>query len=226
MANSDSTYIARNAAPLVNPTSATIFSGTISPIATVASTQVVKSAFVRYAGYLQGGAGTSNNINLVRISVRAAGRIVFGAAGSFTPSIAIGTAGTTVAPLPTSSAINILGSLTPLAASGAGVGMFDITINLDWDPNSGLIAPTVTGTESTLVAGTGAMSLTANAAGNVQTGYVGVAPLTTLPTTAAAAAAQVNNGGEVSLFFLCTGLFSATNANNLAYLDAMAVEVL
>src|ERR1019366_3153787 len=95
MANTNTPYIAKAAASLVNPiTTAVVFQQVTSPIATVASTQTAKAAFVKYNGFSQSGAGVSDNINLVRIMVTAAGRAVGGTTVNFTPSLLISPAAT------------------------------------------------------------------------------------------------------------------------------------
>lgn len=224
MANTNTPYIAKNAAPLVNPTVATVFQQAPSPIATVQITQIPRSAYVRYAGYAQIGAGTSNNINLVNFQVRASGRVTFGVAGSFTPSIAIAAAGSSVAPLPTSATNVVLASLAPITATGAGTGLWSMSLNLTWDPNSGIIVGSYNGVQGTTVSGASAGGIVAPTSVTPATGYVITPPLSTLATTPAQNTAQINNGGELALFFVQTGLFSASNATNVAYQDVLQTE--
>ena len=226
MANTNTPYIAKNAAPLLNPTVATVFTQLPSPIATVQLTQTPRTAYIRYAGYAQIGAGTSNNINIINVAVRASGRMTFGAAGSYTPSIVIAAPGSSVAPLPTATTNATIGTINPLAATAAGQGLWTLSANLLWDPNSGLIAGSASGYEATLVNGAATETLTGATAITPLSGYVIVPPLSTLATTQAQNTAQINNGGELAIFFACTGLFSASNAANVSYLDDFEVEVL
>ena len=94
MANTNTPYIAKSAAPLVNPiTTLVVFQQNPSPIATVSATQVAKAAYVKYNGFSQYGEGVSNNVDLVRIKVTAAGRATGGTTVNWTPSIQMSAAG-------------------------------------------------------------------------------------------------------------------------------------
>src|SRR3569833_1386080 len=161
MANTNTPYIAKNAAALTNPTALSIFTQTASPIATVASTQVLKSAFVKYNGFSQYGAGYSDNINLVHILVKAAGRVTGGTSTNWTPSIQIASS------IPSTTAAT---AITPV------------------------------------------------------TGYTAT-PTTSAQSSSTAVAIPAPTG-ELVLFFAAGGLFSASNADNVAYLDLFQVEEL
>lgn len=218
MANTNSPYIAKNAAPLVNPTTASLFTTMVSAIATVASTQVLKPAFVKYACYAAGGAGTSNNINIVRIAVRASGRVTTGASSTFTPAIVLFN-NTGSAPALTTG-FTQLAALTP-ATFATNSGNWYMDLNMAWDPTSGYVGGTYSGAETN---GAGATTLTASAAFTPAGGYTLVPPATTLPTTPAQAAAV--STGELALFFGVTGLVGTGNAATTAYLDNFEIEVL
>lgn len=218
MGNTNTPYIGKAANPLANPTSTTVFTQLTSPIATVASTQVAKPVYVRYAGYSQYGSGVSDNINVVNIKVRIAGRVTGGTTTNFTPSIQIAPVGT-ILPSTTTTFAN-LASLTATAFNSAS-GNFTLKADLVWDPVSGQI----NGIYNGYAGSGGAQTTAALTAITPQTGYIQAAPASTQPTTVAQYAAAVNNGGELQLFFVAAGLFSASNANNIAYLDMFEVEV-
>lgn len=223
MASTNTPYIAKAAAPLVNTTAATLFTTAISPIATVASTQVPKVAFVCYKDYAQFGAGVSNNINLAYITVRAAGRVTYGAAGNFTPTLVLGSVGTTSNFLVGSSTINI-GAPTVQAASGAGTGLWEVEATLLWDPNTGLIVGTYRGLEGVLVAGTGSQTITGITTITPITGFSVTPTLSVNPSTTQAPIPSPT--GENVLFFGVSGIFSASNANNQATMDMFESEAL
>lgn len=223
MASPNAPYIAKASAPLVNPTTATAFLQAISPIATVAATQVQKIAYVAYKGYAQSGSGVSNNIDIVVLNVRAAGRITFGAAGNFTPTLVIGNTAVNQNFLPANTVIT-LGSLTPSAASAAGAGTWELEATLVWDPNSGLISGTYRGVEATLIGGTAAQTLTAIASITPVQGFIAPQPTTVLSNTTAVPIPAPT--GELALYFAVTGIFSASNANNQATQDSFQTEPL
>lgn len=220
MGSANSSYIAKAANPLTNPTAATIFQVIPSPIATVASTQVAKAAFTKFSGFIQYGSGVSNNIDSMNFVIRASGRATGGTTTNWTPTLYIGQVGLNAAyPSLTVASNNVVGALTAMAFNSVS-GNWKLTADLNWDLVSGQINGTISGFGGS----GGTQTTTASTAITPLTGYIGVQPLSTLPTTAAAAAAQINNGGEVPLLFSIGGLFSATNANNIAYLDAFECE--
>jgi hypothetical protein len=218
MAGSNNPYIAKAAGPLTNPTAATLFTQAVSPIATVASTQVLKVAYATYRGYNLGGVGYSNAWDLVRFECRASGRATYGAAGNFTPTINIGNVGTTNNFL-AATAVTPIGSLTPQAASAAGTGVWTVLADLTWDPNTGVISGTIGGQQTVLVAGVATTTLTATTAITPIQGYTAaqVVSLQSNTTPVAIPAAT----GEGVLFFAVTGLFSASNAANVAVQDML-----
>jgi hypothetical protein len=218
MAGSNNPYIAKAAGPLTNPTAATLFTQAVSPIATVASTQVLKVAYATYRGYNLGGVGYSNAWDLVRFDVRASGRATYGAAGNFTPALTIGQVGTNYNFLP-ASPVTQLAALTPQAASAAGTGVWTILGDFTWDPNTGVISGTVVGQETVLVAGVATTTLPGLTAITPIQGYTAPQVVSlqsnTTPVTIPAAT------GEAVLFFAVTGLFSASNAANVAIQDML-----
>ena len=106
-------------------------------VATVAATQPAKAAYVVYKGYSQTGEGVSNNVDLIRILVQAAGRATGGTTTNFTPSIQISAAGAGV-PSTTAASNTTLFSLTATAFNSAS-GNWVVKVELLWDPVSGQI---------------------------------------------------------------------------------------
>jgi len=218
MAGSDSPYIAKSAAPLINPTALTVFQQNVSPIATIAATQPARAAYVVYKGYSQVGEGVSNNIDLIRILVSACGRATGGTTTNFTPSIQISAPGATF-PSATATSNTTLFSNTAAAFNSAS-GNWVVKVELLWDPVSGQI----NGVGSGYGGSGGTMTNTAGAAITPQTGYTATPSNTTQSNTVPVAIPAAT--GELVLYFAAGGLFSASNANNIAYLDAFSVEVL
>lgn len=218
MAGTNSPYIAKAAAPLTNPTALTVFQQIPSTVATIAATQVAKSAYVVYKGYSQIGSGVSNNVDLIRIEVMAAGRATGGTTTNWTPSIQISAAGATF-PSTTATSNTTLFTNTAAAFNTASGNWF-VKVELLWDPVSGQI----NGIGSGYAGSGGTMTNTAAAAITPQTGYTAVAANTTQSNTVPVTIPATT--GELVLYFAAGGLFSATNANNIAYLDAFSVEVL
>jgi len=219
MAGTNTPYIAKAAAPLVNPiTTLQVFTQNPSPIATVAATQVLQSAYVKYNGYSQYGEGVSNNIDLIHIKVTAAGRATGGTTTNWTPSIQISAPGAGVPS--TTGASNTLVAAGTATAYNSVTGNWLLVAELLWDPTSGQI----NGLKSGFGGSGGAETVTASAAITPLTGYT-LTPATsiqsnTTPVTIPAAT------GELVLYFAAGGLFSATNAGNIAYLDLFQVEAL
>jgi hypothetical protein len=218
MANTNTPYIAKAAASLVNPiTTAVVFQQLTSPIATVAATQVAKAVFVKYNGYSQYGEGVSNNIDLVHIKVTAAGRATGGTTVNFTPSLLISPAGSTIPSLTLASNTTIF-SPTAMAFNSAS-GNWVITAELLWDPISGQINGLSSG-----YGGATTQTTTAVTAITPLTGYTVTAPVSSQSNTTAITIPAPT--GELVLYFGVAGLFSATNAGNVAYLDLFQVEEL
>ena len=219
MANTNTSYISKPAASLVNPiTTAVVFQKTPSPIATVAATQVAQACYVKYNGYSQYGGGVSNNVDLVRILVTAAGRATGGTTVNFTPSLLISPAATNGIPSLTLASNTTIFSPTAMAFNSAN-GNWVIKAELTWDPISGQINGLSSG-----YGGATTQTTTASTAITPLTGYTLTAPPSTqsytTPVTIPAAT------GEIGFYFAVAGLFSATNAGNLAYLDLLQVEEL
>jgi hypothetical protein len=223
MANTNSPYIAKAAGPLTNPVTGTLFLQLPSPIATVASTQVLKVAYATYHGYNQTGTGVSNSIDLVRLNVRASGRATYGTAGNFTPTLVLAALGTGPNFLAGSST-NTIGALTPQAASAAGTGEWTISADLTWNPNTGVISGSYSGQETVLVAGVATTTLTAATAITPLTGYLTTQAVSTQSNTTPVAIPAPT--AELALFFAASALFSATNAGNVATQDMLQTEAL
>jgi hypothetical protein len=219
MANTNTPYISKPAASLVNPvTTAVVFQKVASPVASVALTQVAQACFVKYNGYSQYGVGVSNNIDLVRILVTAAGRATGGTTVNFTPSLLISPAATNGIPSLTLASNTTIFSPTAMAFNSAN-GNWVIKAELLWDPISGQINGLSSG-----YGGATTQTTTASAAITPLTGYT-LAPTVssqsyTTPVTIPAPT------GEIVLYFAAAGLFSTTNAGNIAYLDLLQVDEL
>jgi hypothetical protein len=205
MPGANNPFAAKSAAPLVNPTgTAAIF----IPFALIPITaQTPYSAFVKYDVFntalssttqtpLQIG-GQDSNTNCVAFTIRAYGRVTGGTTTNWTPTLYFGRSQTTASN-------TVVGSLSAGAFNSAS-GVYSITADLIWDATSGQISGTIGGLNGATAA------ISANA-------------LVT-PVTGQTAAVQNAAGGTNTLFFSLGGLFSATNANNIAYMDYFAVEV-
>lgn len=218
MAGTNSPYIAKAAAPLVNPTALTVFQKVPSPIATVAATQVAQSAYVVYKGYSQYGEGVSNNVDLIRILVNLGGRATGGTTTNFTPSLQISAASAGIPSVTATSNTTIFTNTA--AAFNTASGNWCMKVELLWDPVSGQI----NGVGSGYGGSGGSMTNTASAVITPQTGYTATAPTSVLSNTTVVPIPAPT--GELVLYFAAGGLFSASNANNIAYLDSFSVEVL
>lgn len=219
MANTNTPYIAKPAASLVNPiTTAVVFQKVASPIATVAATQTAQACFVKYNGYSQYGVGLSNNVDLVRIKVTAAGRAVGGTTVNFTPSLLIAPATANTGISLTLATNTTIFSPTAMAFNSAN-GNWVITCELLWDPTSGQINGISSG-----YGGATTQTTTAATAITPLTGYTLTAATSTQSYTTAVTIPAAT--GEIFFFFGVAGLFSTTNAGNIAYLDLLQVEEL
>ncbi len=219
MANTNTPYISKPAASLVNPiTTAVVFQKVASPVTSVASTQAAQACYVKYNGYSQTGVGVSNNIDLVHIRVKAAGRAVGGTTVNFTPSLLISPAATNGIPSLTLASNTTVYSPTAMAFNSAN-GNWVIEVELLWDPISGQINGLSKG-----YGGATTQTTTATAAITPLTGYTLTAAVSTQSYTTAVAIPAPT--GELVLYFGVAGLFSATNAGNIAYLDLFQVEEL
>lgn len=219
MAHTNTPYIAKAAASLANPiTTAVVFPKATSPIATVAATQVAQAAYVKYTGFSQYSAGVSNNVDLVHILVMAAGRATGGTTVNFTPSLVISTAALNTIPSLTLASNTTVYSPTAMAFNSAS-GNWVITVELLWDPISGQINGLSWG-----YGGATTQTTTAIAAITPLTGYTATAAVSTQSYTTAVTIPAPT--GELALYFAAAGLFSTTNAGNVAYLDLLQVEEL
>lgn len=219
MAGTNTPYIAKAAQPLTNPTALSVFTQVPSPIATVAATQVLKPAFIAYKGYSQVGEGVSNNVDLIRIRVTAAGRATGGTTTNWTPSIQISAAATNGIPSTTAASNTTIATGTATAYNSV-TGNWLLTVELLWDPTSGQINGLLSGYGGS----GGAQTTTTSAAITPQTGYTATAPTSVQSNTTAVTIPAPT--GELVLYFAAGGLFSATNANNVAFLDNFSAEVL
>jgi hypothetical protein len=219
MANTNTPYIAKAAASLANPiTTAVVFQQTTSPIATVAATQTAKAVFVKYNGYSQYGVGVSNNVDLVRILVTAAGRATGGTTVNFTPSLLIAPAAANTGISLTLATNTTLYSPTAMTFNSAS-GNWCIKCELLWDPISGRINGVSSG-----YGGGSALVVTAAAAITQLTGYTQTAPVSSQSYSTAVTIPAPT--GEMVLYFGAAGIFSTTDAGNIAYLDLLQVEEL
>jgi hypothetical protein len=219
MANTNTPYIAKAAASLANPiTTAVVFQQTTSPIATVAATQTAKAVFVKYNGYSQYGVGVSNNVDLVRILVTAAGRAMGGTTVNFTPSLLIAPAAANTGISLTLATNTTLYSPTAMTFNSAS-GNWCIKCELLWDPISGRINGVSSG-----YGGGSALVVTAAAAITQLTGYTQTAPVSSQSYSTAVTIPAPT--GEMVLYFGAAGIFSTTDAGNIAYLDLLQVEEL
>lgn len=199
MSSATTPYVAKNAAPLVNPVAATCF----VPSQTVGGTQTALSAYVAYEVFNTLNSTTSqvapnlsghaDSVNCATFIVRAWGRVTGGTTTNWTPSLQFGNS-------KTFTSNTTIGALTASAFNTAS-GIWTLKAELVWDATSGNISGQISGANGSTLA------LVANA-------------LTT-PVTGQAPAAGVNS----QIFtFSVGGLFSATNASNIAYLDGFEVE--
>ena len=209
MPGANNPHAAKSAAALVNPiTTAAIFVPyALNPVTNASP----YSAYTRYDVFNNANSSTTqtqlsqggqdSNVNCVRFLVRAFGRVTGGTTVNWTPTLYFGR-GTTAA------TNTVMGSLTARAFN-SGSGSFYIDANLIWDATSGQISGTVQG-------------------GNGATLAIDAAALIT-PVTGQTAAV-INTGAPPSVnnmqtfYFSVGGLFSTTNAGNVAYLDYLGVE--
>jgi hypothetical protein len=214
MANTNTPYIAKAAAPLTNPTTATIFTQAPNPLATIAATQATQAAYVKFECWAASNAagtaaGVSNFQNYVPFIVRAGGRVTGATTTNFTPTLYFGRAlGTNNVP---GTGVTAIGSLTATAFNTAS-GNWYMSATLLWDPVSGQINGTYTG----FAGSGGAMTNTAATAITPITGQSIAFPATSV--------ASAFSTGDLQLFFSVGGVFSASATGNLAFLDMFEVE--
>lgn len=204
MSSAITPYVAKSAAPLVNPTgTAAVF----TPL--VLNQQAAPSVVSAYAAYNVFNTATSTttqvavfnsshgeNVNAACWRVRAYGRVTGGTTTNFTPTLQFGR-GITLA------ANTTLGSLTASAFNSAS-GMWELEATLFWDVTSGQISGSLKGYNGATAA------IIADALVTPVTGQ----------TAAVLGAGLTPN----TLFFSVAGLFSASNAGNIAYLDYLGIE--
>ncbi len=203
MSNTNTPYVAKQAATLVNPTALTVFSQLVLNSLATAPTS---SAYVQYQVFNNSVSSTTQtataygahfeNVNAAWFKIRAFGRVTGGTTTNWTPSLQFGRS-------TTAASNTTMGSLTARAFNTAS-GLWYLTAELVWDVTSGVISGSISG-------------------GNGSTVALDAAALITPVTgqTAAVLNAQTNPG---AFFFSVGGLFSATNASNVATLDGFEVE--
>jgi hypothetical protein len=200
MSSANTPYVAKNAAPLVNPTTATVFTPTVLNAALPVSPY---SAYVAYNVYntltstttqtAPNLSGHADNVNAAIFTLRAYGRVTGGATTNFTPSLLFGRSATY-------GSNTVMGSLTASAFNTAS-GLWSLRADLYWDVTSGQISGTLSGLNG---------STAALIAAALVTPVTGQTP--------------VGGANSQSFFFSIGGLFSASNAGNIAYLDGFEVE--
>lgn len=199
MSNTNTPYVAKNAAPLVNPVAATCFvpnlpvGGTQSALSAYVAFQVFNTLTSTTTQVAPNLAGHADSVNCVRFTVRAWGRVTGGTTTNWTPSLQFGNSNTFTTN-------TTMGSLTASAFNTAS-GVWSLDADLIWDATSGKISGTISGLNGSTAA------IVASALITPVTGQAPVAP----------ANAQ-------TLTFSIGGIFSATSASNLAYLDGFEVE--
>jgi hypothetical protein len=196
MANANSIYGAKLAAPLANPTAASVFLTQDSVTANAASSSLPTKAAVVYlpevevdAVNLGNNAGVKWPLGTSVWSVRLVGRAATGTSGTFTVALQIGNS-TTAGTNTTITASALVGTFNLL-------GNYEFQFNLSYDPTSKLLAGNAggwSGTTGTAVAG------------------AAITPVTV----------DLSLGKQA----LCvTGIFGTSNVNNIGYLDAFTLEV-
>lgn len=196
MANANSIYGAKLAAPLANPTAATVFLTQDSVTANAASSSTPTKAAVVYLPEVEVDSvnlGTSPvkwPLGTSVWSVRVVGRASTGTSGTFTVALQIGNS-TTAGSNTTITASALVGTFNLL-------GNYEFQFNLSYDPTSKLLAGTAGGWSGT--------------------GGVVVATALITPVTL-----DLSLGKQP---LCVTGIFGTSNASNVGYLDAFSVEVL
>jgi hypothetical protein len=192
--------VAKNAASLVNPIVATAFTPYIYNSALPAS---AFSAYVSYSVYNTNNSTTSQTAPLLSghfDNVNCA-RFRLRAYGRVTGGTTTNWTPTLqFGRSPTFATNTTMGSLTASAFNTAS-GVWSIDAELIWDATSGVISGTIKGLNGSTAA------IIAEALITPVTGQAPVAP-----------------ASSQTFFFSIGGLFSATNAGNLAYLDGFEVE--
>lgn len=199
MSSPSSPYVAKIAAPLVNPTAATAF----VPSLAVAPSQAAFSSYVSYEVFntlnstttqvAPNLSGHADSVNCATFVIRAWGRVTGGTTTNWTPSLQFGRSNTF-------GSNTTLGALTASAFNTAS-GVWSLKAELFWDATSGQISGSISGFNGATAA------LVANALVTPVTGQAPVLP-----------------ANSQFLYFTVGGLFSATSAANLAYLDGFIVE--
>lgn len=203
MSNTNTPYVAKQAATLVNPTSLTVFPQLVLNQLATAPTN---SAYVQYQVFNNSVSSTTQtstaygahfeNVNAAWFNIRAFGRVTGGTTTNWTPTLQFGRS-------TTAGSNTTMGSLTARAFNTAS-GLWYLVAQLVWDVTSGQISGSIQG-------------------GNGATLALDAAALITPVTgqTATVLNAATNPG---ALYFSIGGLFSGTNAGNVATLDGFEVE--
>lgn len=197
MANTDTIYIAKNAAPLVNPTSATVFQVTDTVAHPTLAAAIYLPDYESYpaSGTISTEAPPSPAINapqgVTQWNVRVKGRVTVGTSGTFTLAVQYGNSVTQAS---NTALVTLQSAVTYASATNNFVNSFFLT----WDPVSLLLS------------------------GSTGAGIQG--STRAIPTaTVIAGVASVNLiGNKVGL--VVTALFGTSNTGNIAYLDEFSVE--
>ena len=203
MSNTNTPYVAKAAATLVNPTALTVFP---QLVLNTLATAPVNSAYVQYNVFNNSVSATTQaataygahfeNVNAAWFNIKAFGRVTGGTTTNWTPTLQFGRS-------TTAASNTTMGSLTARAFNTTS-GLWYLIAQLVWDVTSGQISGSIQG-------------------GNGATLALDAAALITPVTgqTAAVLNAATNPG---ALYFSVGGLFSGTNAGNVATLDGFEVE--
>lgn len=205
MANTNTPSVAKNAAPLVNPiTTAVQFS---QLVLNTLATAPVYSPYVTVPVFNTSASTTSQTatltgshteaVNTIVFRLRAWGRVTGGTTTNFTPSLMFGRS-------TTYGSNTVVGALTARAFNTLS-GMWEMDAFLFWDVTSGVISGSFGGF-------------------NGSTAAIDAAALITPITGQTATVLAANLPQPNAFFFSIAGLFSATSAANVAYLDGFQVE--
>lgn len=209
MPGTNNPHAAKAAAPLANPiTTASIFVPyALNPVTNASP----YSAYTKYDVFNNANSSTTqtqlavggqdSNINFVRLLVRAGGRVTGGTTTNWTPTLYFGR-GITAA------ANTVMGSLTARAFNTAS-GAWYLDASLVWDATSGLISGSISGGNGSTIALDAAALIT---------------PVTGQTAAVINVGAPLATNNMATFYFSVGGLFSATNASNVAYLDYLVVE--
>lgn len=209
MPGANTPFAAKAAAPLVNPiTTASIFVPyALNPVVNASP----YSAYTKYDVFNLANSSTTqtplvvggqdSNTNCVAFKLRAYGRVTGGTTTNWTPSLYFGR-GITAA------SNTLMASLTAGAFNTAS-GVYLLEADLIWDSTSGKISGTFSGLNGSTAAITASTLVT---------------PVTGQTAAVMNLGAPSGSNGSAAFYFSIGGLFSATNASNVALLDFFGSE--